>query len=187
MKTPSTKSAASNKRPVRGRTREGALFPAAPAHLGLTADYAALLADIRERIRSGRLRTVLAANSAMVLLYWDIGHAILTRQEQEGWGAKVIDRLSADLREAFPDMTGLSPRNLKYMRSFAAAWPDPAIVQQLAAQIPWFHNCVLLDHFHDASIRLWYIKATHRKRLVAQCPPNANPRSDSRAPGPAGE
>lgn len=64
------------------------------------------------------------------LLYWDIGQTILQRQAHEGWGAKVIDRLSADLREAFPDMSGLSSRNLKYMRAFAEGWPDRAIVQQ---------------------------------------------------------
>jgi len=86
------------------------------------------------------LRVVLAANSAMVLLYWDIGRVILDRQASEGWGAKVIDRLAADLREAFPDMKGFSPRNLKYMRAFAAAWPDRTIVQQFAARIPWFHK-----------------------------------------------
>lgn len=65
----------------------------------------------------------MAANASMVLLYWDIGQLILNRQKEEGWGAKVIDRLSADLREAFPEMHGLSPRNLKYMRAFALAWP----------------------------------------------------------------
>ena len=86
------------------------------------------------------MRVVLAANSAMVLLYWDIGRVILDRQASEGWGAKVIDRLAADLREAFPDMKGFSPRNLKYMRAFAAAWPDRTIVQQFAARIPWFHK-----------------------------------------------
>ena len=89
----------------------------------------------------------------MVLLYWDIGRTILARQDKAGWGAKVIDRLSVDLREAFPDMKGLSPRNLKYMRAFAAAWPDSAIVQQLAAQIPWFHNCVLLDRVQESADR----------------------------------
>ena len=85
----------------------------------------------------------------MVLLYWDIGRMILDRQEREGWGAKIIDRLVADLREAFPDMKGFSPRNLKYMRAFAAEWTDLAIVQQVAAQIPWFHNCLLLDRVPD--------------------------------------
>lgn len=79
--------------------------------------------------------------------------AILARQQSEGWGAKVIDRLSADLRVAFPDMQGLSPRNLKYMRSFAAAWPDSAIVQRVIAQLPWRQNIALLDKLGDAKTR----------------------------------
>ncbi len=62
---------------------------------------------------------------------------ILERQERAGWGAKVIDRLAADLREAYPDMKGFSPRNLKYMRAFAAAWPDAEIVQRVVARLPW--------------------------------------------------
>jgi predicted nuclease of restriction endonuclease-like (RecB) superfamily len=96
-----------------------------------------LLAEIKERIRSAQLRASLAANREMIVLYWQIGRDILIRQEQEGWGTKVIDRLAADLRRAYPDMTGLSPRNLKYMRAFAEAWPEELIVQQLVAQIPW--------------------------------------------------
>jgi hypothetical protein len=101
---------------VRGRKREDASFPAAPVRAGLPDSYAAVLGDIKQRIQSARLRVAMAANSAMVLLYWDVGRLILERQESEGWGAKVIDRLSADLREAYPDMSGLSPRNLKYMQ-----------------------------------------------------------------------
>ena len=76
------------------------------------------------------------------------------------WAARVIDQLSTDLREAFPDMQGLSPRNLKYMRAFATAWPDRAIVQQVAAQIPWFHNCILLDRVQGPADRKWYIRQT---------------------------
>ena len=129
-----------SERIARGRKREGVSFPASSARAGLPDGYAGVLAEIKQRIQAERLRVVMAANSAMVLLYWDIGRLILERQEREGWGAKVIDRLSADLREVYPDMSGLSPRNLKYMRSFAAAWPDQSIVQQLAAQIPWFHQ-----------------------------------------------
>jgi len=79
------------------------------------------------------------------LLYWGIGRDILARQKEQGWGAKIIDRLAADLRQEFPEVTGFSPRNLKYMRALAEAWPDEPIVQQLAAQIPWFHNCAILD------------------------------------------
>jgi len=141
----------------RGKIREGASFPAPPPLAGLPGDYAEALAEIKQRIQQERLRVVLAANSAMVLLYWDLGRMILDRQERAGWGAKVIDRLSADLRQAFADMKGFSPRNLKYMRAFAAAWPERAIVQQLAAQIPWFHNCLLLDRVTDPAARQWYI------------------------------
>jgi predicted nuclease of restriction endonuclease-like (RecB) superfamily len=99
-----------------------------------------------------------AANAAMVLLYWDIGRMILDRQEREGWGAKIIDRLAADLCEAFPDMKGFSPRNLKYMCAFAAEWTDLVFVQQVVAQIPWFHNCLLLDRVPDPTARDWYIR-----------------------------
>ena len=122
--------------------------------------YAAVLSELKRRIANERLRVVLAANAAMVLLYWDIGNTILERQRQEGWGAKVIDRLSADLRKAFSDMQGLSPRNLKYMRAFAAAWPDKSIVQGTLAQITWYHNLALLDKLQSADERLWYAQKT---------------------------
>lgn len=129
---------------ARGRARPDARFPVAPSRAALPEDYATALAAIKARIQAERLRVVLSANAAMVLLYWDVGRTILARQERAGWGAKVIDRLAADLRAAFPDMKGFSPRNLKYMRAFAAAWPKREFVQQAAARIPWFHNCLLL-------------------------------------------
>ncbi len=150
----------SDARMSRGRIRNGASFPAPPSRAGLPAGYAALLEKIKERISTERLKAVMAANSAMVLLYWDIGNMILDRQQKEGWGAKVIDRLSADLRRAFPDMTGLSPRNLKYMRSFAAAWPDAAIVQEALAQITWYHNLALMEKLDTPEDRLWYAAKT---------------------------
>lgn len=96
----------------------------------------------------------------MVLLYWQIGREILAQQAQHGWGAKVIDHLSQDLRQAFPEMKGFSPRNLKYMRAFAEAWPEDEFVQQVAAQIPWFHNCVLLDKLSSPAEREWYARKT---------------------------
>jgi predicted nuclease of restriction endonuclease-like (RecB) superfamily len=145
---------------VRGGTSSEARIPVAPPRAALPAGYAAALAAIRVRIARERLRVVLSANAAMVLLYWDIGRLILDRQESEGWGAKVIDRLAADLGEAFPDMRGFSPRNLKYMRAFAEAWPEREFVQQAAARIPWFHNCLVLERVPDRASREWYIKAT---------------------------
>lgn len=145
-------------RESRGKTREGASFPVPPSRAELPGDYARTLGEIKQRIQQERLRVVLSANSAMVLLYWDIGQMILTRQESSAWGAKVVDRLAADLREAFPEMKGFSPRNLKYMRAFAVAWPERPIVQEALAQIPWYHHIALLEKLHDAAQRLWYAR-----------------------------
>jgi len=122
--------------------------------------YAEFLADLKSRIQTAQLRASLAVNRELVLLYWAIGRDILERQEQKGWGAKVIDRLAADLRRAFPDIKGFSPRNLKYMRAFAQAWPEEAIVQVVLAQITWFHNLAILEKLGDAEHRIWYAKAT---------------------------
>ena len=156
-----------------GRQPEEARFPTTPAKAGLPREYADALGAIKQRIQEERLRVVLAANAAMVSLYWDIGQMILERQVRAGWGAKVIDRLAADLHEAFPDMRGFSSRNLKYMRAFAAAWPEREFVQQAAARIPWFHNCLLLDRVPDAATREWYIKAAAPyKCLVPLWPPH---------------
>jgi len=151
-----------NERLARGRTRDSARF-IAPAPAGeMPSGYVGMLNEIKSRVQQARLRTMLAANASMVLAYWEVGRVILARQQSEGWGAKVIDRLSNDLREAFPDMRGLSPRNLKYMRAFATAWPDGAIVQGALAQIGWYQNIALLDKLDSAGERLWYAeKAAH--------------------------
>jgi len=145
---------------VPGRTLEGVSFPIPPASRDMPHDYALMLEELKTRIQEERLRVVLSANAAMVLLYWDIGRVILDRQQREGWGAKVIDRLSADLQQAFPDMRGLSPRNLKYMRAFASAWPERQIVQEGLAQITWYHNIALLERLGDSKTRLWYAQKT---------------------------
>jgi len=121
--------------------------------------YSQFLADLKSRIQAAQLRAALAVNRELVLLYWQIGRDILDRQARESWGTKVIDRLAADLKHAFPDMKGFSPRNLKYMRRFADIWPDAEFVQQVAAQLPWFHNCVLLDKVADSDERVWYARA----------------------------
>ncbi len=122
--------------------------------------YQDLLARLKSQIQIAQVRAALAVNRELVLLYWGIGREILQRQVSEGWGAKVIDQLAQDLHRAFPDMKGLSLRNLKYMRALAEAWPEEAIVQQAAAQLPWFHNCVLLDKVKEPAERIWYIYQT---------------------------
>jgi predicted nuclease of restriction endonuclease-like (RecB) superfamily len=149
-------------RHTRGRVHpKGASFQVPPPRAGLPRGYAKTLGEIKRRIQRERLRVVMNANSAMVLLYWDSGRLILDRQEREGWGAKVIDRLSADLRNAYPDMHGLSPRNLKYTRAFAAAWPDRAFVQEPLAQIPWYHHIALIEKVNNTAERLWYAKQAY--------------------------
>lgn len=122
----------------------------------LPADYAAWLADLKARIHSAQQRATLAVNRELVLLYWQIGRDILERQGREGWGAKVIERLAQDLRNAFPDMKGFSRANLMYMRAFAEAWPHEAIVQQPVGQLPWGHNLLLLTKLKTAEQRLAY-------------------------------
>lgn len=120
--------------------------------------YADLLKRLKEQIRAAQVKAALAVNSELVVLYWNIGRQILERQNAEGWGRNVIPRLSNDLSREFPEMKGFSPRNLGYMKAFAEAWPDEIILQQLAAKLPWFHNCIILEKTDAAEERLWYIR-----------------------------
>jgi predicted nuclease of restriction endonuclease-like (RecB) superfamily len=122
--------------------------------------YDIFLAEIKQRIRTAQVKAALAVNQELILLYWHIGQDILARQQEQGWGAKVIDQLSMDLRQAFPEMKGFSRTNLLYMRAFASAYPEEEFVHQLGGQIPWKHNCVLLDKVKDPMHRRWYIEKT---------------------------
>jgi len=97
--------------------------------------YGPLLAELKSRVRAAQVKAALSVNRELIALYWDIGRVILQRQQAEGWGAKVVARLAADLRAEFPEVTGFSARNFKYMRAFAEAWSDAAIVQQPVAQL----------------------------------------------------
>ena len=127
----------------------------------LPSDYHSFLETIKTRVRQAQLKAVVAVNTELILLYWQIGHEIWQRQLVEGWGAKVIEHLSADLHASFPQMKGFSPRNLQYMRTFAEAYPDETqFTQQLVARIPWGHHTLLLDKVTDAPERLWYIQQT---------------------------
>lgn len=120
--------------------------------------YTAFVGELKQKIIEARHRASLSVNRELILLYWTIGRDILARQEREGWGAKVIDRLAEDLRRAFPEMTGLSSRNLKYMRALADAWPDGDFVQRVVAQLPWGHNVSLLDAVKAPEERAWYAR-----------------------------
>ena len=133
----------------------------------ISRDYEAFLQELKDHIRNAQTRAALAVNRELVILYWQIGHEILTRQQELGWGAKVVTKLAKDLKIAFPEMKGFSRTNLLYMRSFADAYPDKQFVQQAAGQIPWFHNCTLLDKVKDPEERLWYIQQIIQHRVIS--------------------
>lgn len=122
----------------------------------LPAGYGPWLEAIKRRITGERARAALAVNAAMIRLYHAIGTEILERIQTDGWGAKVIDRLAADLKEAFPDMAGLSATNLKYMRIFAERCPGLQFGQQAVDQLPWGHLIALLTQLDDNATRAWY-------------------------------
>jgi predicted nuclease of restriction endonuclease-like (RecB) superfamily len=121
--------------------------------------YHELLEELKGRIRTAQVRAALAVNRELVLLYWSIGRDVLRRQQTEGWGSKVIDRLAQDLQIEFPGVEGFSPRSLKYMRALAEAWPEEEFVQQLIAQLPWGHNLRVLDRVKDRPTREWYLRS----------------------------
>ena len=126
----------------------------------LPDNYESCLSDLKNCIRTAQVKAALAVNSELILLYWQLGREILQQQQQEGWGSKVIDRLAKDLRKEFPDMKGLSLTNLRYMRTFASAWPNKEIVQQVIGKIPWGHNVRLLETVKEPEKRLWYVQQT---------------------------
>ena len=145
---------------ARGRTREDARFTAPPSLAGLPDTYSATFEEIKSYLRSARIRAVLAANPIVIEAYWHTGKIILQRQQEAAWGAKVIDRLSADLRDAFHDMRGLSTRNLLAMKIFAREFPDPLIAQQPVAQLPWGHVLQIIQRIKDPVDREFYIRET---------------------------
>ena len=139
-----------------GKNKDGVIFPVAPNLSEMSDAYLKFIDEVKSEIQKQRISVVLNANSSMICLYWNIGRGILKKQEEEGWGAKIIDRMAKDLKDAFPEMSGFSPRNIKYMRKFAESWPDFEIVQRVVAQIPWRTNISLMDKLKDEESRIWY-------------------------------
>ena len=154
------KSAESTSRLSRGRTRPEAIFPVAPPASSLPESYVATLQEIKSHLRQARVRAVMAANPIVIEAYWRTGRIILARQREAAWGAKVIDRLAADLQEAFPDMSGLSSRNLLSMKLFAEAFPKAPIAKQPVSQLPWGQIIRLVQMVKDSAARDFYIRET---------------------------
>ncbi|MBM3611243.1 MAG: DUF1016 domain-containing protein, partial [Alphaproteobacteria bacterium] len=126
----------------------------------MTKTYQDYITFLKKEVVQCRMKAVLSVNKELILLYWKIGKKILEMQEKEGWGAKIVQQISKDLKSAFPDMTGLSERNLVYMQTFAKAYPDFEFTQEVPAQITWYHNQTILDKVKNQRERLWYINKT---------------------------
>ncbi|MEZ2445588.1 YhcG family protein [Chitinophaga sp. RCC_12] len=135
----------------------------------LPETYIHTLESLKQKIQHARMKAVLTANVQLLATYWEIGNTISQQEQNQGWGSKVVEELARDLSIAFPDFKGLSPRNLRYMRNFAIAWPElsvfsdqatagdmNSILQQAAAKLPWFHICTLLDKVKNQSERNFY-------------------------------
>jgi predicted nuclease of restriction endonuclease-like (RecB) superfamily len=138
-------------------------------------EYQTFLEEVKSKIKQASYSAALSANKSILILYWDIGKSILNKQKKEGWGSKVVDRLSIDLNFSFPKMKGFSRRNLIYMRKFAEAYPEfvqvplaqiksesayNLIVQEPLAQLPWYHHITLLEKVKNKKEREWYILKT---------------------------
>ena len=145
----------------------------------VSKNYVDVINGLKQKIHSTRLQTVIAVNAQMLAIYWEIGNTILAQQKADGWGTKIIKRLSNDLKLEFPDMKGLSERNLVYMQTFASNYPyfsitqealaqnepstenrDSIITQAILAKLTWYHHITLLDKVKDAEEKLFYIKET---------------------------
>src|SRR5262245_21558815 len=146
----------------RGRTREGAAFPAPPPLATMPPGYAGVLADLKRRIRDAQSRAALAVSRELIGVYWYVGRTIVERQAEAGWGDAVVERIAHDLRHAFPDLKGFSPGNIWRMRAFCLAWSGGAKkvpravagdeagntakkLPQAVAELPWGHNVLLLE------------------------------------------
>jgi predicted nuclease of restriction endonuclease-like (RecB) superfamily len=141
-----------------------------PKSLQLPAGYPELLQELKVRIRTAQVRAAFAVSRELVLLYWSIGRDLSQRFAAEKWGGQIVERLARDLQAEFPGVEGFSPRNLRYMRSLAEAWPEPEILQQLIAKLPWGHNVRVLDRIKDRPTREWYLRAALEYGWSSGCP-----------------
>jgi predicted nuclease of restriction endonuclease-like (RecB) superfamily len=127
--------------------------------IDLPADYMELLESLKVRVTDARIQAQRTVNTLLIELYWSLGKDILARQERQGSRSGVINRLANDLRASFPDMKGLSARNLQYMTAMVRAWSTYEKVPQAVAHLPWGHIRTILDKAATAEERDWYAAA----------------------------
>lgn len=120
--------------------------------------YLETLNKLKEKIQSSQIKGAVKVNQELIHFYWEIGFAISEKQEKEGWGAKTIEKLAKDLKNAFPHAKGFSRTNISYMVQFSKEYPETEISQQLVGQIPWGHNLILIQRLSNIEERLWCLK-----------------------------
>jgi len=128
----------------------------------LPDDYAVLLAEVKERVRSAQYEALKAVNKELVALYWDIGKLIAEQQNREGWGKSVVERLANDLQNEFPGVKGFSIQNLWYMRQFYLEYRDNEKLQPLVGEISWSKNLIVMARSKDLLEREFYIRMTRK-------------------------
>ncbi len=130
-----------------------------------TTNYKKFITSLKAKICSAQIKGAIAVNRELINLYWEIGKEILEKQEQEGWGAKVMERVAKDLQNEFPGIEGFSRANMFRMKAFFSAYEKVAqAVRQFESlpifSIPWGHNILLLQKVKDVNERLWYASKT---------------------------
>jgi len=122
--------------------------------------YTNFLREIKQRIRSAQYEALKAVNKELIMLYWDIGKRIVEKQEELGWGKSVVEQLANDLQTEFPNVSGLSSRNLWRMKMFYQEYQAFEILPPLVAEIGWSHNVVVMEKCKDDFEREFYLRMT---------------------------
>ena len=120
-------------------------------------EYLATIEQVKQEIKAAQYKAAVHVNTELIMLYHSIGCVI---NAHKSWGNKFIENLAQDIKLEFPQTTGYSVRNLKYMAKFAQLFPDAEFVQASLAQITWYHNIALMDKVKDADAYLWYAVQT---------------------------
>jgi len=127
-----------------------------------TNEYANLLQDVKQHIRSAQYESLKSVNKELIRLYWDIGRMITTRQERYGWCKSIVENLAKDLQIEFPGVQGYSKDNLWRMRKFYLQYKDNEKLAPLVQEISWAKNVVILESCKNDLEREFYIKMTKK-------------------------
>ena len=136
-------------------------------------EYRNWIQELKLKVRSAQIKAAIAVNKELILFYWELGSMIALKIKQSNWGDKILENVSKDLKDEFPEMSGFSERNLKYCKFFYEFYSEsigqPLVAlspqelmfrQQLVAQIPWGHNILIFTKLKQLDAALFYIQKT---------------------------